>query len=183
MSVLLWNIRGAGSEASLLYLKDMVCKHNSVMIRLLEPKQSYRKIEIFARKIGYERSFYGDPINTHIWIFWKPTIQLRDFTVTEQSITCYIQRTGEVDIKFTTVYAKCNRVDRMLLWDDLREASDTRISWLVGGDFNIILKTDEKKGGRGCDLHAMQDFRECILDAGISEIEFEGDRFTWCNNQ
>lgn len=71
----------------------------------------------------------------------------------------------------------------MPLWDDLREASDSRIPWMVGGDFNTILKVDEKKGGRGVDLNAIQDVREFVVHVGVSEIEFEGDKFTWCNNQ
>lgn len=37
---------------------------------------------------------------------------------------------------------------------------------------------DEKKGGLGVDLHAMQDFRECVVDSGISEIAYEGDQYT-----
>lgn len=52
-----------------------------------------------------------------------------------------------------------------------------------GGDFIIILNIDKKKGGNEVDLRALHDFRECILDTGITEIKLEGDRFTWCNNQ
>lgn len=154
-----------------------------MVIGILEHKQSARKIEEFARKIGYEGHFHGEPVNTHIWLFWRNYITITDFTVMDQSISCYIQRPGEIDIKFTMVYAKCNRSLRLMLWDKLRDESDTTLPWLVGGDFNTILKIEEKKGGRGVDLHSMQDFRECAMDAGLSEIEYEGDRFTWCNNQ
>lgn len=183
MPVLLWNIRGVGSEDSLLNLKDMIKVHKPVVIGLLEPKQSARKIEEFSRKIGFESCYHGDPINSHIWIFWRTHVQLRDFNTTSQSITFHIQQVGEEDIKFTMVYAKCNRLDRLILWDELREASDTNRPWIVGGDFNVILNIDEKKGGSGVDLRAIQDFRECIIDSGISEIAFEGEQYTWCNNQ
>lgn len=59
MSVLLWNIRGAGSEASLLYLQEMIRLHKPDLIGILEPKQNSRKIEDFSRKIGYEGWFHG----------------------------------------------------------------------------------------------------------------------------
>lgn len=153
------------------------------MLGLLEPKKSARNIEEFARKIGYEGYFHGDPLNKHIWIFWRSYVQIRDFIVASQCISFYIQRSGEEDIKLSIVYAKCNRFDRLDLWHDLRAAGDTSVPWIVGGDFNIILNVEEKKGGNGVDLRAIQDFRECTLDMGLTEVEFEGDRFTWCNNQ
>lgn len=150
---------------------------------ILEPKHHARQIEEFARKIGFERCFHGDPTNTHIWIFWRTFVQLRDFNVSEQCISFNIHRSGELDIKISAVYAKCNRIDRVALWDELRAASTTSDPWIVGGDFNTILKIDEKKGGNAVDIRAIHDFRECIMDSGLTEIEFEGDRYTWCNNQ
>lgn len=108
MSVLLWNIRGAGSEPSLLYLKDMIRAYRPVVIGILEPKQNARKIEEFARKIGYEGYCHGEPTNSHNWIFWRYYAQLTGFSATSQSLSFYLQRPGEEDIKFTMVYAKCN---------------------------------------------------------------------------
>lgn len=55
--------------------------------------------------------------------------------------------------------------------------------WIIRGDFNTILSTKEKRGGLDPDLGSMADFQDCIIDVGLSEIEFEGNKFTWCNNQ
>lgn len=106
-------------EPSILYLKEMIRIHKPVVIGILEPKKHARHIEEFARKISFEAVFHGDPVNTHIWIFWRTGIYLRDFTVTEQSISFHIHRSGAGDIKFTMVYAKCTRMDRLTLWEDL----------------------------------------------------------------
>lgn len=38
-------------------------------------------------------------------------------------------------------------MERLSLWEDLKVASDTNDAWIVGGDFNVILNIDEKKGG------------------------------------
>lgn len=53
--------------------------------------------------------------------------------MTGQSISCDIQMSGEDDIKMTTVYAKCNQIDRLDLWDDLRNESNTSGPWIGGG--------------------------------------------------
>lgn len=157
--------------------------HKLVVIGLLEPKKHARHMEEFGRKIGFEGAFHGDPINSHIWIFWRNGRYLRDFTVTAQSISFHVNRASEGDIKLTTVYAKCNRAERLTLWEDLRLVNDTDEPWIVGGDFNIILNSDEKRGGNNIDIMGIQEFLECILTTGISEIPYEGNRFTWCNNQ
>lgn len=59
------NIRGIGTDASLLYLKDIIRLHNPSVIAILEPKQQASNIADYARKIKYEGFFQGDPINTH----------------------------------------------------------------------------------------------------------------------
>lgn len=183
MSVLIWNIRGIGTESSVLYLKDIIRVHSPSVIGLLEPKHNSRGIGDFARKIGFEGYYHGEPINNHIWIFWRNPVQLREFTITYQCNSFYINWTGEGDVKMSMVYARCNRAERLDLWETLRQTSHTNDPWIVGGDFNIILNADEKRGGNPVDLRAIHDFRECVLDTGITEIDFEGDRFTWCNNQ
>lgn len=95
--------------------------HKPIIVWILDPKKYARHIQEFARKIGFEGCFHGDPVNTHIWIFCWNVVQLRDFTVTEQSIYFHINRSGEGDIKFTTVYANaqerndflCGRIYRL----------------------------------------------------------------------
>ncbi|KAK8496625.1 hypothetical protein V6N11_027749 [Hibiscus sabdariffa] len=55
--------------------------------------------------------------------------------------------------------------------------------WLLGGDFNSILRSEESYGGtiRGNGTsHLLQDF---IFDNGLIEVEFQGDEFTWNRGQ
>ncbi|KAL0313970.1 UNVERIFIED_CONTAM: putative mitochondrial protein [Sesamum angustifolium] len=47
-----------------------------------------------------------------------------------------------------TVYAKCDTVERRALWDALRAVSVGASLWIVGGDFNIVLSSDERLGAR-----------------------------------
>lgn len=65
----------------------------------------------------------------------------------------------------------------------IRSHSHIDLPWLLGGDFNTILRPTEKRGGLDPDIASIQDFQECLLDSNLSEINFEGNEFTWCNNQ
>ncbi|EOY17514.1 Uncharacterized protein TCM_042330 [Theobroma cacao] len=84
----------------------------------------------------------------------------------------------------TIVYAKCTRSERTLLWDCLRRlADDIEVPWLVGGDFNVILKREERLYGSAPHEGAMEDFASTLLDCGLLDGGFEGNSFTWTNNR
>lgn len=68
-----------------------------------------------------------------------------------------------VELILTLVYAKCNAIERIELWDYLYAmATDMSVPWLVGGDFNVIWDEEEKFGGLPVSLNEIDDFRHCI---------------------
>ncbi|EOY17504.1 Uncharacterized protein TCM_036723 [Theobroma cacao] len=89
----------------------------------------------------------------------------------------------EVPILVTIVYATCTRSERILLWDCMRELS-TGIQgpWLVRGDFNVILKKEDRLYGVDPHGGAMEDFATTLLDCGFVDGGFEGNLYTWTNN-
>lgn len=55
--------------------------------------------------------------------------------------------------------------------------------WAVGGDFNVTVSPDEKKGGRPHILSKSIDFIKCMGDCGLFDNNFTGNTFTLCNNR
>ncbi|XP_026378631.1 uncharacterized protein LOC113273078 [Papaver somniferum] len=51
------------------------------------------------------------------------------------------------------------------------------------GDFNCILRLDEKKGGLEPRTSAINDFSDWINDNNLFEADFLGTKFTWTNGQ
>lgn len=43
------------------------------------------------------------------------------------------------------VYAKCDRVGKQILWDGIRGLNHKNSTWMMVGDFNIIMHAHEKK--------------------------------------
>lgn len=70
----------------------------------------------------------------------------------------------------------------MELWDFLRSISSNS-PWLIQGDYNCILSSDEKSGGSALDIDVVSDFRSCLDDVGLLEVRRMGCRFSWTNNQ
>ena len=52
--------------------------------------------------------------------------------------------------------------------------------WVVCGDFNEIVQSDEKLGWLDRDARQMEVFRECLSDCGLIDLGFVGQRSTWC---
>ena len=55
--------------------------------------------------------------------------------------------------------------------------------WIVFGDFNEILNSDEKLGWLDRDARQMEGFRECLCNCGLIDMGFVGQQFTWCNGR
>lgn len=65
-------------------------------------------------------------------------------------------------------------------WNLLRDLhSHFDLPWLCAGDFNELLKTREKLGGRLRPYGQMQNFREVLDECGLLDLGFVGTKFTW----
>lgn len=92
--------------------------------------------------------------------------------------------TGQPAFQLTFVYAKCSIQERQVLWRSLLAMHSTLTGpWLVAGDFNCIMATDEKLGGNPPSLAAMSDFIDCSSDCGLIDAGYLGSKYTWHNNR
>ncbi|TXG65080.1 hypothetical protein EZV62_012074 [Acer yangbiense] len=57
------------------------------------------------------------------------------------------------------------------------------LPWLCGGDFNEILKVEEKSGGSDKSILGICQFREVIDDCNLVDLGFEGSKMTWNNRR
>ncbi|XP_015161041.1 uncharacterized protein [Solanum tuberosum] len=80
----------------------------------------------------------------------------------------------------SAVYARCNTVERLELWDELDSiAEHVQCPWIIGGDFNVILDEEEKLGGLDFTINEAIDFASFISRNALSEVHFSGSKYTW----
>lgn len=51
------------------------------------------------------------------------------------------------------------------------------------GDFNEILRFNIKRGGRPRPESQMEAFKNVLLDCSLSDLGFDGPKFTWWNGR
>lgn len=54
--------------------------------------------------------------------------------------------------------------------------------WLLAGNFNEILSSSEKFGGRVINLNRSNQFLNCLNYCNLIDLGFKGSRYTWTNN-
>ncbi|RAL53575.1 hypothetical protein DM860_012190 [Cuscuta australis] len=68
------------------------------------------------------------------------------------------------------------------LWEFLQKSTVT-YPWCVLGDFNTVLKMDERVGGNPVNWEEITEFSSCLSTCGLEDLPYEGSKYTWCNNQ
>ncbi|XP_026443907.1 uncharacterized protein LOC113344070 [Papaver somniferum] len=182
MRVFFWNAQGLAKDGAKAKLKELQNLHSPDIICLAET-QVFCTVRFVKslRLVGFcEDVITNEVVGTkgNIWILWrntlpKPTV----ISSSKQAITI------DVDGNFiTAVHASFNAVSRKMLWSQLGLGSIS-IPWLVVGDFNCVLRLEEKKGGIPNKEVYMIDFRNWISDNGLVEADAIGKKYTWSNCQ
>ena len=97
-------------------------------------------------------------------IFWKEGCNLSLDTYSPNHIDVIINKGSKDEWRFTGFYGEPDTRNRNESWEKLRRLKNKfTLPWLCAGDFNEILKADEKLGGRLRPNRQMEAFRE-VLD-------------------
>ena len=111
------------------------------------------------------------------------------FTLTQSHLT-----TNTVTAKLTMlaenkewsisgVYGPQNDADKILFLQEILDLRQHMLpTWLLLGDFNLILNAQEKNNNR-LNLQMINRFRATIDNLELARIELRGKKYTWCNDQ
>ncbi|VVA90807.1 unnamed protein product [Arabis nemorensis] len=121
-------------------------------------------------------------------------IDLAAFNVTvlfksPQMITVGIESVWGENFICSCIYASNFRNDRVTLWEEIRHIhtlyGHTNLPWIVLGDFNVILSSDEHSRvqyGLG-NQAGMREFQELVADCELTDLGYTGPKLTWWNHQ
>lgn len=66
-------------------------------------------------------------------------------------------------------------------WNRIESLSD--LPWICAGDFNEMFSFSEKAGAADRSSASMVQFREVLVDCGLSDVGFSGPTLTWNNRR
>ncbi|XP_060194965.1 uncharacterized protein LOC132624161 [Lycium barbarum] len=150
---------------------------------LMEPFQHFRHIERFRRRLGMRYAHHN--CNGTIWFFINNNTDVEVIQDTDQQITVKPSFQEDNKILMTTmIYAKCEALERINLWDNLCNLADQiEVPWFVGGNFNVIMNEYEKIGGLLVYPDEYEDFAFCVNSCKLFEVAFKMSLFIWWNDR
>ncbi|GAA0170512.1 hypothetical protein LIER_24752 [Lithospermum erythrorhizon] len=87
------------------------------------------------------------------------------------------------EVVLTAVYASCNIPTRRQLWEGMLTTSNTALSWIVMGDFNVVKGHSEQVGCKALDPRALEDFNDCLMNCRLEDAGYQGASFSWTNGR
>ncbi|KAF5475502.1 hypothetical protein F2P56_007302 [Juglans regia] len=152
------------------------------MVVLLEPFQNFDKAQFYMQALHFDNVISNEEVGGKIWVLWMNDMDVQVIRMTSQFLSLSIAE-GDFQFLGNFIYAKCNMMDRRILWEELRWNNLSEDPCLFPGDFNIIRSDLERRGGGSRLIAAMDDFNRWIHKGGLIYLNSHGSKFSWCNGQ
>ncbi|XP_071714406.1 uncharacterized protein [Rutidosis leptorrhynchoides] len=120
---------------------------------------------------------------TRIIVGWDPSmVHLMILSMTDQIMHCLVSSVSN-DWKFYALFVYANNyyIKRRQLWANLNTHKSWvgALPWVMMGDFNVSLDVGESIAGSSCSTLAMREFRECVDNINMSDLNQSGFQYTW----
>ena len=182
MNCLLWNCRGANKPNFRRSIRYILKKNYTDMLALFETHASGDKAGQICQSVGFDNSFRVDAVGQSggIWLLWRSNIGIVSVMASSEQFVHAKVVNGEDIFHLIVVYAAPSVSRRSGLWDQLKVVVEgISEPVVIGGDFNTIIRLDERTGGNG---HLSADslaFGDWVNDSSLIDMGFRGNKFTW----
>lgn len=192
MAGFFWNVRGFNKLLKHSVVKEWICGSDMLFGCVLETRVKEGRAEKILSSVfsdwsvvvNYEYSQGG-----RIWLLWRDSVRMTPVYKSDQFITCSVGLQNE-DVFFCTFIYASNAVEEMkVLWEDLHDHHSSPMfrgkEWILMGDFNDILEGEESSGfsNLGRRPSGMRDFHRMVLLCDLSDMDYQGPLYTWCNKR
>jgi hypothetical protein len=158
---------------------------NPSFIFLMETISSKFYMEKVRCRLGYDCLFAVDPVGRSggLALLWKNFDRLEIYNYSRFHIQAIVKdNEGNAYWKLTGFYGHPEHDKRKESWALLKHLKATpSLPWCCAGDFNEILEQAEKDGAGPRRESQMVGFREAMEEWELSDLGFNGPRFTWSN--
>lgn len=151
--------------------------YRPTILILLEPRISGTSTDEVCRRLGKSRWIRSEATGYSggVWLLWDgDTIDVKLIHVHKFFVHVAITLGSGKCWMLTDVYASPNANIRRHLWSTLNKLY-IEGSWLLMGDFNCVLRGEERSSGAG----VSDSFVSWVAKRGLVDLGCTGHKFTW----
>eukprot|EP00253_Pinus_taeda_P035953 PITA_35953 len=190
MKLVSWNVRGLNSPIKLRMLKHMIKEEKPQMCFLQETKCNSSTLDSILSKAWpgcRAAAVDASGASGGLAIAWNTqAIAISNLHASHHfiQVTFHILGTN-IHGNLSNVYFPQEAGGKTALLDTIEVLSNNRKHplWIIGRDFNMITKLEEKIGGRNRLDPESSHFREFIQNASLIDMPFDNGTFTWSNRR
>lgn len=182
MSVLAWNCRGLGKSRTIRFLKEITQNKKPSIIFLCETLAKKQKIEELCRILHFAEYVAVEVQGRSggLALLWRNKGGCKVLEATRNFIDFEVEHNQIGRWCYTDFYGFPERNRRRESWDMLRTLKDkSTLPWCVLRDFNDMMYVHEKRGGRSQPLNLLTGFTTTLLDCGLMDLGYVGEKYTW----
>ncbi|KAL2225574.1 UNVERIFIED_CONTAM: hypothetical protein Sindi_3033500, partial [Sesamum indicum] len=183
----IWNVHGLNKRDHQLAVTDIIAEFRLQFLGLLETRVCINNVAAIQSFLLPNSKWFVDygMVGNRLWIAWDDNFI--DVDIVEcgtQFIHCLVYiRSLRESIAIIVIYGPTEVVDRRELWGSLKTIAmqTVDIPWLIGGDFNVVRDLSEICGAPGDIRMAMEEFNDCIQNAGLLPLPMQGEWYMFHN--
>ncbi|KAJ0981340.1 hypothetical protein J5N97_009595 [Dioscorea zingiberensis] len=188
LKIICWNCKGLSNLMTTCRIKSMMKDHQPDIMCLVETRANEHRAIKFCDKFSKAWEWAVIPaqgMSGGIITLWKQRVGLvTPIAYSLFSLHLILSSEKPEEWILSVVYNSQNIHCQKVLWRDLSAISSLRLPWILMGDFNAILNSEEHRGG--CFNHysiKAKHFADFVSNNQLFDLGFFGTPYTWCNNQ
>ena len=186
MNIIMWNCRGALNPNFHRFIFELINCHSPSMMIVTETHVGGACAKRITDTFPFDGAIHADTIGYAggIWLLWNSElVDVSVLAATEQEIHVFVKvLSSNFSWLLYSIYTSPCFLEHKVLWNNLSQVATLHnLPWLLVGDFNEVLSSEDKFGGLPVRLGRSQLFNNCLNDCGMIDLGFHGPRFTWSN--
>lgn len=188
MKLTSWNVRGINSPGKHRMIKNLIQQEHPQIFFIQETKCNSNALgSILSKAWPGCQSVVVDAIGASggLAIAWNSqAIMLSNFHASHNFIQATFHLIGtNIHGHLTNVYFPRDSSNKISLLDTIKILNSDREFplWLIGGDFNMISKSEEKYGGREKLDQEVDHFNDFIHSSTLINMQTPNGTHTWSN--
>nr|XP_023874857.1 uncharacterized protein LOC111987377 [Quercus suber] len=188
MNIIVWNSRGVLKPNFQKHVEELTRIHDPAVFMVMETRLGGERAKGITDRFPFDGAIHTETIGYSggLWVLWNSNkVEDTQMANTEQEIHVSIKvRGSDFSWIFSAVYASPRLEERTISWNNLATVAESHnLPWVIAGDFNELLNSDDKFGGREISINRSLMFKECLVKCNMIDLGFLGPRFPWSNRR